>query len=172
MKVFFKFIFNLICILALSWIISSCSNYDEEPLRTPKDIEGIWSPDDTQYFEFGSNNNVRYLSIVYQDGETIGDWVENAYFYEPGYNFVIYMNADHNAMVYQIIELTDKNLTWCWVKELEIENRDDISKAIGEVIKEAQEGFNLNPELYESFEKISEDEFLSVLEKLDLMYPW
>ena len=141
-------------------------------MRTPDKIEGIWSPYETHYYEFGNNNNVRFLTIEYQDGESIGIWTEDAYFYEAGYNLVIYMNSDHQAMVYQIVELNQNRLVWCWVKQLQVESREDISKAIGEVIKEAQEGFKLNPERYETFNKISEDEFLSLLEKLDLMYPW
>lgn len=167
----FKYFFLLIGILVMGLSFSSCSK-DDEVMRMPKDIEGIWSPDSTHYYEFGNNNNVRFLTIEYQDGETIGNWTEDAYFYEAGYNLVVYMNSEHKAMVYQIVELTESRLVWCWVKQLEVESRDDISKALGEIIKEAQAGFKLNPELYETFNKISEDEFLSILESLDLMYPW
>lgn len=138
----------------------------------PDDIVGIWSPSDSLYLEFGSDYTVHNLKIEHQDGMSIGIWSDEVYLYEPGYNLVIYLTSEHEAKVYEIVARNSSAFTWCWVMDLEIENRDDLGNIIGEVIKEAQEGFHLDPELYESFSKVSEDEFFSLLESLNILYPW
>ena len=140
----------------------------------PENIIGIWSPSDSRYLEFGNDYTVHNLEIEYQDGESIGIWNNDAYLYEPGYHIVIYMSGT-KADVYQIIELNETYMTWCWVEEVEIDDtasKETIGHLIGDIIKKAQEGFHLNPELYQTFRKISEDEFYSILESLDIMYPW
>ena len=140
----------------------------------PEDIIGIWSPSDSHYLEFGKDYTVHNLEIEYQDGESIGLWRTDAYLYEPGYHIVIYMTGTQ-ADVYQIVALDPNQMTWCWVEKIEIDdtaNKETIGHLIGDIIKKAQEGFDLNPELYQSFRKISQDEFFSILEKLDIMYPW
>lgn len=158
----------------LAWIgLASCSSH-EDSVRMPADFEGIWSPSDSVYLEFGSDFTVHKLEIEHQDGESIGWWTNDAYIYEPGYHIVIYMMAS-KADVYQVIDLTQDVMTWCWVEEIQIEEtsgKEQIGKLLGDIIKQAQEGFNLNPELYQSFRRISKDDFFSLLEEMDIMYPW
>lgn len=154
-------------------VFFSCSK--EEEVRQPENIMGIWSPDDSTYLEFTTNNSVYHLTIEQQDGESIGLWVRDVYYYEPGYDLVIYLTAGHDADVYQIVEMTADRLTWCWVKNIDITDMgstDAVGHLIGEIINEAQEGFKLNPELYQNFTRISEDRFFSIIESLDIDYPW
>lgn len=151
----------------------SCSK-DEEPMRTFTDIEGIWAFSDDYYLCLNNDNTARLLEVDYQDGESIGTWSEDVYFYEPGYNLVIYLDFPNDVEVYQVLKLTSTELQWCWVKALK-ENYDDgeeIGKIIGDIINEAQAGFKLDPELYQTFHRISEDKFLEILNSISLLEPW
>ncbi|MCH5240093.1 MAG: hypothetical protein J1F38_07710 [Muribaculaceae bacterium] len=167
-------LFNLSSLIFISSLLFiSCNKEDE--IRMPEDILGVWSPDETTYLEFSTNNSVYNLKIEYQDGESIGLWDRDVYYYEPGYNLVIYMTAGHSLNVYEIVEMTSESLTWCWVEKVDIESAEstqDITQLIGKIINEAQAGFNLNPEYFESFKKIPKDKFLLMLESLDIEYPW
>lgn len=165
-----NFLFGVLTILTVSVIFSSC-NHDDE-VRMPEEIMGVWSPNDDVYLEFCDDNIVRHLNISYQDGESIGTWTTDVYYYEPGYNLVIYLSAEHHADVYEIVELSSDKLTWCWVDEINARDAESIGQIIGDIINKAQEGFHLDPELYQTFNKISKDEFLSIIENLDLNYPW
>ena len=159
-------------ILAMLFFVS-CSSSDQM-MRTPEDIMGVWSKESDRYIEFSTNNEAHKLLIYDQNSEKIGDWYIDAYFYEPGYNLVIYINENNVATVYQVIALTDSKLTWCPVDELPPDsiNKDNIGNVIGGIINKAQEGYHLNPELYESYSKIPYYDFLELLESLDIMYPW
>lgn len=164
---------QLLAFLFLSFLGFSCS-HDKEDVRQPEDIIGIWSPSDTRYLEFGDDYTVRNLEIKYQDGKSIGIWNVDAYLYEPGYHLVIYLSGSQ-ADVYQILNLTPSQMTWCWVKKIEFDesmDKDNIGHILGDIIKEAQEGFKLDPEHYQSFRKISDDVFYSILESLNILYPW
>ena len=151
----------------------SCSD-SKEDMPTPDDIMGVWSPSGDNYLEFATNNEVHNLVITTQDGETIGEWREDVFFYEPGYQIVIYINHQQQASVYKIIKITESELVWCWVKDIResLESGESIGQVIGEIIKEAQEGFDLDPAKYESMRRVSEDQFFKILESLDIMYPW
>lgn len=140
----------------------------------PDDINGIWCLNETSYYNFTDDNRVENLKIEYQDGQSIGKWgYDEVFFYEPGYKLVVYLTSDHEADVYEVIELTSSRLVWCWVDEIHAPNMDSIGQVIGDIINKAQEGFHLDPELYQTFTKISEDKFLKVLESLDVIYnPW
>ena len=167
MKKFLGFFFSIVFILG---IMQSCS-HDEE-VRMPGNIVGIWSPDKNNYLTFKEDYTVFNLEIISQDDETIGLTTEDAYLYEPGYNLVIYLSGTQ-ADVYQILNLSNSEFTWCWVDEVtaeDAENYDKIGKLIGDIIKKAQEGFTLNPELYETFHSVSEQQYLQVLESLN--YIW
>ena len=158
----------------VSGALLSCSH--DDVMRTPEDIMGIWVPENQEnlYIEFSDNNEVHYLKIDYKDSEAIGLWDLDVYYYEPGYNLVIYINHENEAMVYKIINLDSKQFTWCKVKDIDPEtiNRENIGQLIGQILNEAQEGFATNPELYETFRKISETEYMDMLERLDIFYPW
>lgn len=168
----FKIVLNWIAALIVLTSVSSCSH--DEDVRMPNDLVGVWSPYMTRYMEFKENYYVYNLEILHQDGMSIGRDVIDAYIYEPGYHLVIYLRAN-KVDVYQIVNLTSVEMTWCWVKQIVMEensNKNEIGHLIGDIIKEAQEGFNLNPEHYETFRKIPQDEFFSILEDLNIFYPW
>ena len=167
-----KYIYLLVSLIFLL-AITGCSSSDDD-IRVPDDIMGVWQTSPDSYIEFSTNNEAHRLVIFEQDGETIGDWFLDVYFYEPGYNLVIYIDAESNANVYQVVSLSDYALTWCWVDEIHYEglNKETIGQIIGQIINKAQEGYHLNPELYESFRKVSYDKFFQLLESLDIMYPW
>ena len=141
----------------------SCSK--DEDMRMPENIIGIWSPSDSRYLEFGNDYTVHNLEIEYQDGESIGIWNNDAYLYEPGYHIVIYMSGT-KADVYQIIELNETYMTWCWVEDIEAESAESIGAIIGQIINQAQAGFKLDPDLYQSFTRIPKDKFLDILLKI------
>lgn len=151
-------------------LLGSCTKDDS--VRLPEDIIGIWSPSDTTYLEFSEENTVYHLEIRYQDSESIGEWTRDVYYYEPGYNLVVYLSSEHDAAVYQIVELTQNSFTWCWVKDIDAESTESITQIIGQIINEAQEGFKLDPALFRTFHKIPRDQFYKILENLDINYPF
>ena len=170
MRSFIKIIPSLFFAILLSWGLCSCSSDDE--VRQPSDILGVWSPSDNLYLEFCDQNIIHKLDIEYQNNESIGEWTKDVYYYEPGYNLVIYLTGEPYANVYEIVELNEKKMTWCKVDEVMVENSENIAHIIGEIINKAQEGYRLNPELYQSFRYIPQDQFFDILENLDIYYPW
>lgn len=153
-------------------LMTTACSHDEE-VRMPDNIMGVWSHGDNVYMEFSTNNTVRNLVVDYQDGESIGNWQKEVYYYEPGYNLVLYITSHQEGVVYEVVKLTNSDLTWCPVDTIDVIDRDEsIGQIIGNIIQKAQEGYKLDPELFESFTKVSEEEFLNVIESLDLIYPW
>lgn len=138
----------------------------------PGDIVGVWSPAENIYLDFSEDYVVHNVVIEDIDGKTVGDWTKDAYFYEPGYNMVVYVGEGQIAEVYQIVEMNDKSLTWCLVDEVDAANEENLGHMVGDIINKAQEGYELNPELYQSFKKVPEEEFMKILESLDVFYPW
>lgn len=166
-KLYFLIITGLFLLLQ-----TSC--HSNEEVRNQENIIGVWSDNATHYFEFLDDQTVRNLQIEFQDGESIGHWITDVYYYDPGYNIVIYLNGIQ-ADVFQVVTLTSTRMTWCWVDQVTAEDAsgtESIGKLIGDIIKQAQEGFHLNPELYENFVKISEEDFLNIIDNLDFNYPW
>ena len=165
-----KYLFSLLFVTFFC-VLTSCRK--EEEMRMPEDILGVWQQNEDTYLQFSDDNICREFSIAYQDDTSIGQWhPEDVYYYEPGYRLVIYLNSEHKANVYEIVELSSGRLTWCWVDDIDVKEADGIEgvgSIIGDIIKKAQEGYKLNPELYESFTKVSEENFLLMLEKLDLI---
>ena len=164
-----------ICALAFTLILfpgffSSCSNNDD--VRLPSDLLGVWSPGDNFYLEFCDDNVVHNLQIEYQDGESIGIWTKDVYYYEPGYNLVIYVSSDSKASVYEIISKSSNRFTWCWVEDIERDGQESVGQMIGHIINQAQEGFNIDPELFQTFNYIPQNKFFQILEDLDINYPW
>ena len=154
---------------------SACSS-DEPYVRTPEDIIGVWTNGDGRYMFLDTNTRAYNLYVTEQDGEIIGEWKQDGYFYEPGYNLVIYIDERNIMDVFQIISMTDSELVWCWVKEIKasdiIDGKEGVGEIIGDIIKEAQEGFKIDPSLYQYFHKISMDEFYDIIDSTDLNYPW
>lgn len=160
--------FNLsFLLIVFSTFFSGCEK-NEEPIRSPEDILGIWAGTDSNYFQFNDDHTVRMLEVSQVDSDLIGTWYDNVYFYEPGYNILLYLDFPNDLEVYQILYLDSNEMQWCWVKSLRdtYSKDDEIGTIIGDIIKEAQEGFPLNPELYQTFHKISEDQFLDIVDKL------
>ena len=171
MKVTAKFFLSLLLFATIS-VFASCSK--EEEVRMPDNILGVWQLTPDYYFQFHDDNVSKEFQIDHQDWESIGKWSwDNVFYYEPGYNIVIYITSEHQANVYQVTELTQDKLTWCWVDEINAQETNNAGSIIGEIINKAQEGFELNPELYETFTRIPEDEFLEILDHLDyILNPW
>ena len=165
-----KFFILFILILLPAFFLTSCSEDDD--IRMPDDILGVWSPSESVFLQFQSDNIVHRLEIEEQDGESIGWWYQDVYYYEPGYNLVIYLTSDHEAKVYQIVELTSDRLTWCFVYQINISDTESITQALGEIINRAQEGFRLDPALFEYFHYVPEDTFLDIMDNIELNYPW
>ena len=170
MNPYFKNILQAFLCCCIAMLLSGCS--EKETIRMPQDILGVWCPTENYYLEFSEDNEVHNLSVEFQDGKSIGNWTTEVYYYEPGYNLVIYLTALHEAIVYEIVTLTDSEMTWCPVDSIDIEkaNSNNIGMIIGDIIKKAQEGYELNPELYQNFTKIPEDVFLNIVDSLDLEY--
>ncbi|MCH5229645.1 MAG: hypothetical protein J1F12_06600 [Muribaculaceae bacterium] len=155
-----------ILISALS--LGACSH--EEEVRSPADILGVWSPGENTYLEFLDNYEIQNLKVEYQDGLSIGRWTTEVYYYEPGYNLVVYV-ADNKANVYQVVSMNSRKLTWCKVDEIttnDVDGAESLGHIIGDIIKKAQEGYHLNPELYQTLIKIPEEEFLDIIDNLDI----
>ncbi|MCH5233883.1 MAG: hypothetical protein J1E16_01200 [Muribaculaceae bacterium] len=151
----------------------ACSKEDDNP-RTPDNINGIWQNEGNVYKKFQSDYYLRTLTVEYQDGQSIGTWGESeVYFYEPGYNLVIYVTTSHEADVYQIVKMDSNSFTWCPVDKIDDKGDESIGEIIGDIINKAQEGYELNPELYQKFIKISDLKFEEMLESLDIIIdPW
>ena len=154
-------------------VLGSCDSNDEPPMRTEEDILGIWR-NDNRYMDVQSDYRAYNLLVEQQNGTSIGRWSLDGFFYEPGYKLVVYMGEDLDPTVYAIVELTETTLIWCPVDSLkeEYDAGESIGQIIGEVIKRAQNGYKVNPELYEYFEKISAEEYFRMLEELNIFYPW
>lgn len=150
----------------------SCS--DEEKVRMPDDILGVWTPGDNLYVVFKDDNTVSKLQVEYQDDVSIGRWAEeDVYYYEPGYNLVIYVSSDMQANVYKIVKWTPEAFTWGWVDDIDISNQHDIGHIIGNIINKAQEGYFPEPDSFVTYNKVSEDQYYALLESLDIIYnPW
>lgn len=161
-----------ICFIGLTALLFTSCSKDEEPVRQPADIIGIWQNSKTFFLDFQQDNTVRNFHVEFQDGLSIGDWTRDAYFYEPGYNLVIYLTSDHQANVYEVVSLTQEELVWCPVDTIDREGVESVGEIIGDIINKAQEGFKLDPELYQSFKRITLLNFLEILEGLDEIYPW
>lgn len=162
-------------ILLLSFILIAGGCSHEDPVvRNENDILGAWDKGDGTYLRFEKDNIVMLLNVTEQDNLTIGDWSRDVYFYEPGYELLIYMDAELQPNVYQVIKLTDRELVICWVDNLRDEYGSDqsIGEIIGNIIKDAHEGYDLNPAYFTYYTKISDDEYYDIIQNIDVMEPW
>ena len=140
----------------------------------PADILGIWSENLDTYIKFNADYTAKPFDIYEVDGEKIGKWGYNdVYFYEPGYNMVVYRSSEPEAYVYAVVELTGTKLVWCWVETIQLEEQESIGEIVGDIINKAQEGYDLNPELYQTFTKVSDQQFELIQGSLDkILQPW
>lgn len=173
-------------ILLILPLFASCSSHDEPPVREESDILGVWTDGNDRYLYFVTETMVYDLRLDNSDGEMSYTLMQDSYFYEPGYNFVIFMdfmkglegeNADTSDWeelvspeVYEITALNKESLTWCWVDNLTSEKYKGLNKKeiIGKVIQEADKGFTLLPENYRTFTSVSESDFNQILIDYDV----
>lgn len=161
-------------LMALSLVMASCSS-DEPEVRSVSDIYGAWTDNTGSYFYF-RYPNVCYKLVPESDDVAILDY--DAYYYEPGYNFLLYVSVAHDDNdqiqpdIYSVTSLTDKEMTWVWADNLRDDKYDDMSSGeiLGQIIKEAQEGFKLDYSRTSVFTKIETSEFKSLLEKYSYSY--
>lgn len=164
----------LFLLAVVSMAFASCSKEDPE-VRSVSDIYGAWIDNDGNYFYF------RYPNICYKLVPESEDWAMldyDAYYYEPGYNFLLYVSAvrdnDNEIQpdIYSVTALTETEMTWVWASNLRDEKYDGMSKSeiLGQIIKEAQEGFKLDYSRTSEFTKIETDEFKRLLEKYGYSY--
>lgn len=134
-------------------LIASCSD-SEPPVRSEKDIMGVWSEKEGEYMYLDTDFSAYTFSFWEEGGEPLFSYAQDGYFYEPGYNFVFYMNEESQPDIYQVIKLTDTELVWCWVDNLFDDKYKGLSKSeiIGKVIQQAQNGeFHPDPARYKYF---------------------
>lgn len=155
--------------MSLTLLMASCSD-DEPAVRSENDIYGAWIDNNGNYFYF------RYPNLCYRLVPESEDWAildYDAYYYEPGYNFLLYVSAaqenDNEIQpdIYSVTSLTDTEMTWVWADNLRDDKFDGMSKSeiLGQIIKEAQEGFKLDYSRTRVFTKIANDEFDRILVK-------
>lgn len=158
----------LLLLMAFPFLFASCSNDEPEP-RSENDIYGSWVDNDGNYFYF------RYPNICYKLVPESADRAAldyDAYYYEPGYNFLLYMNIEGQPDIYEVTAISENEMTWVWADNLLDDKYKDMSKSeiLGQVIKEAQEGFKLDYSRTSVFSRIEIAEFKSALEKYGYSY--
>lgn len=149
----------LLAICALS--MSSCSS-DEPAPRSENDICGAWKCDDGNYFYFKLPNICYKITVTDPERPQV-DF--DAYYYEPGYNFLLYVNIESQPDIYQVTSITNNEMTWVWADNLLDDKYHGMSKSeiLGEVISQAQEGFDLDYSRTYVFTRLAMEEFDSVL---------
>lgn len=159
----------LLLISVFSIALTSCSKDDDPAPRSENDICGAWADDEGNCIYFKLPN------ICYKIVPEEEDWAEvyyDAYYYEPGYNFLLYIDSDTQPDIYMITALNDREMIWVWADNLLDEKYDGMSKSeiLGAIIKQAQQGFNLDYDRTITFTRISMWEFEIFLEKYDCSY--
>lgn len=155
-------------VIAFTILLGGCSS-DEPRMKTPEDILGIWTRGEDHFVSFEGDNISRSFLIEEYQGDLYGYWEREGYFYEPGYDVLIYIDHNQKANVYQVVELTEENMVICWVEDLIDRwygHDESIGQVIGEIINQAQEGFKLDPDKFEYLTRVSEEEFEKVLESV------
>lgn len=168
-----KWVFPVILTVLLG-LMPGCSSDDEPTFRNEGDILGVWTDGEGRYINFDSENRAFNLYVRTQDGMEIGLWEQDGYFYEPGYNLLIYMDQNSHPQIYQVLELTEDELVWCWVEDLRdnYNGTDSIGEIIGQIIQNAHDGYPIDPEKTEFFSRVPEDRFLDIIDSLNLALPW
>ncbi|MDE6578126.1 MAG: hypothetical protein K2K58_08160 [Muribaculaceae bacterium] len=166
---------SAITLILLLPLFTACSG-DEPVERNEEDILGIWTDSAGRYLYFNTETMVFDIRLENDGSEKSYSLMQDSYFYEPGYNFVIFLDfmkgvengSDSESWedmvspdVYQVVSLTQNSLKWCWVDNLTDDKYSGMSKKeiIGRVIQEADKGFTLLPENYQSFTRVSDEEF-------------
>lgn len=164
-----KIYLMMVAVLAIAF--TGCSNDDDPTPRSEEDIYGAWLDSDGDYFYF-EYPNLCYKLVPSQSTDEVAELFYDSYFYEPGYNFLLYINTDAQPDIYEVTTLTDKEMTWVWADNLRDDKYDGMSgsEILGQMIKEAQDGFKLDYSRTMQFEKISTDDFKKALEAAGYSY--
>ena len=159
----------------LGTVLSSCSKDDvPEEVRSENDILGVWTDGEDNYMVLDTAFRAFELFIDRSGDEIMPRWSSDVYFYEPGYEILIYIDRTYQPDVYKIISLTPDELVWCWVENLrdKYSEGEPLGDIIGQVIQQAQAGYEVNPMFYHYFAKVPYDDFMRMLEEMGIGTPW
>ena len=164
----------IIALLPLLSFFQSCSDSDDEPMRFETDILGVWTDSADHYIMVRPDYRAYELTVGEKEGYPIGFWNLDGFFYEPGYELVVIIRNDSQADVYKVVSLTNDQLVICWVESVIDKHNAGMSagEIIADILKNAQEGYKLNPTLFEYYKRISTDRFFEILDELQLIFPW
>lgn len=165
---------NKICWLIVTVVMvmaAGCGSDDEPAARAESDVYGAWVDGDGDYFYF-KYPNICYRLVPAASEDTYAALYNDSYFYEPGYRFLLYIDTDAQPNIYEVTSLTDREMTWVWADNLRDDKYDGMSgsEILGQVIKEAQDGFKLDYSRTTQFTKISTDDFKKILEDAGYSY--
>lgn len=181
-----RILFPLFLLLSLLPMFSSCSADEAPDTRTPEDILGVWTDGNGRYLYFFSETTVFDLRLIGKDSDPAYTLMQDSYFYEPGYNFVVFMdfmkgmedNANDSSNwedlvspdVFEVTQLTPERLTWCLVDNLTDPKYKGMSKKeiLGRLLQEADKGFTLLPENYQTFTAVSQEDFDRIIEEYNI----
>lgn len=161
-------------ILALIFIFTatSCSDDNDEPARSQDDIMGVWADIEGRYMHLAEDFKAYNLYVTDKDGKPSAEFEipRAGYFYEPGYDILLYMSAESQPEVYKIVKLTQDELEWCLVDNLLNDEYKDLSKSeiIGLIIKKAHEGYTINPDSCQTFTRVPESVYYDILSEFEL----
>ena len=163
---------TIILSLILSAAIVSCSDDNDEPARSQDDIMGVWADIEGRYMHLAEDFKAYNLYVTDKDGKPSAEFEipRAGYFYEPGYDILLYMSAGSQPEVYKIVKLTQDELEWCLVDNLLNDEYKDLSKSeiIGLIIKKAHEGYTINTDSCQTFTRVPESVYYDILSEFEL----
>ncbi len=161
----------LLMLAVMAIVFVGCSSDDDPEPRSESDVYGAWIDEDGNYYYF-CYPNLCYKLVPAQSSDEYAELYYDSYFYEPGYNFLLYISSDAQPDIYEVTSLTEIGMIWVWADNLREEKYDDksASEILGQMIKEAQAGFKLDYSRTLTFTKISTDDFKKVLEDAGYSY--
>ncbi len=164
-----KFLHLLLVVFAMS-ISVACSEDNDNEVRTESDLVGVWTDTTNHYLYIESDTKIYSLYIEEYEGETVGILEPDGYIYEPGYNFIIYMNREGEPNVYELISLSKTKMEWCWVDNLLSDKYSDMSKTeiLGALLTEADKGFTLDFSKTVTYTRVADSTFKELLDKYGL----
>lgn len=163
--------FSLLAVIAVVLLsLTSCSDSEEPRVRTESDLVGVWTDTPGHYLYIKSDTSIYSLYIEQYEGEEVGILEPDGYAYEPGYNFIVYINRENEPNVYQLMSLSDNEMVWCWVDNLFDEQYDNLSKSeiLGKLLMNADKGFTIDMSKTVTYKKVPESEFNSLIDKYGL----
>lgn len=159
----------LLCIASLLPLAASCSDDDPE-IRTESDLVGVWSDKPDHFLYIKTDTRIYSIYIEEYDGEEVGVAEPDGYAYEPGYNFIVYMNREGKPDIYKLLSLTKEKMEWGWVDNLLDEKYEGMSKTeiLGQLLTEADKGFTVDESRIVTYTRVPDSEFQEILRKYDI----